>query len=173
MKIIYNKVIPFKGFKLMNILGLVFSRVEEKFITLVDKRHEQTHTYQQYELLCIGAFISLVFCNIYQSWWYLLGVLLIPFIIYVMAWLLEIVLPPYHNVKEYFAGKTLWEKIKAVPKWASKVCHDAYHDNCFEREAYLNERNVNYFATRHWCGWVGYIIKDRKEQRYVSRTEIK
>lgn len=159
MKIIENKIIPFKGFRLMNILGLVFSRVAEKSITLVEKRHEQTHTFQQYELLCIGAVVSLIFCNIYQSWWYLLGVILIPFIIYVMAWLLEIVLPPYHNVKECFAGKTLWGKINAIPEWLVKVWNDAYRDNCFEREAYANERNVNYFATRHWCGFVGYILK--------------
>lgn len=161
MRIIENKIIPFNGFKLMNILGLVFTRVAEKLITLVEKRHEQTHTYQQYELLCIGAVLSLIFCNIYQSWWYLLGVILVPFVIYVMAWLLEIVLPPYHNVKEYFEGKTLWEKIKAVPKWASKVCLDAYRDNCFEREAYMNENNENYFVTRHWCGFFKYVLKRR------------
>ncbi len=163
MIFVENKILPFNGFRLMNILGVVFTRVKTAIISIVEKRHEQTHTYQQYELLCIGAFISLIFCNIYQSWWYLLGVLLIPFIIYVMAWLLEIVLPPYHNVKKYFAGKSFLEKIKAIPKWATQVCHDAYRDNCFEREAYMNELNEDYLATRHWCGWAGYILKHRIE----------
>lgn len=161
MKIIVNKIIPFKGFKLLNILGIIFSRVEEMYITISNRRHEYIHTLQQYEILATSAVISLVFCNIYHSWWYLLGVLLMPFIIYAMGWLLEIVLPPYHNAKEYFAGKSFWGKIKSIPKWFAKMCNDAYRDNCFEREAYMNEDNEYYPLYRHYLGWIFYIIKKR------------
>ena len=165
MKIIYNKYIPFKGFKLMNILGLVFSRVKEDAIRMYEKAHEAIHTVQQVECMVMGAIISLVFCNIYDSWWYLSGVVLFPFVIYVMAWLLEIVLPPYHSAKEYFEGKTLWEKIKVIPKWFVKVCHDAYRDNCFEREAYMNQNNAEYLVTRNHLAFFAYILKkgQRKE----------
>ena len=77
MRLIFNKWIPFKGFGAMNILGLVFSRKPAEEITLVTKRHEQTHTFQQYEILGVSALVSLVLCNIFASWWYLLGCLVI------------------------------------------------------------------------------------------------
>lgn len=162
MRIIYNKFIPFKGFGAMNILGLVFSRKPATEVTLITKRHEQTHTYQQYELLMVAALVSLVLCNIFASWWYLLGCLIIPFAIYVMCFILEMVVPPYHNVQELFddAEKSLYKRISA---WVSKVWMDAYSDNCFEREAYMNDHDRNYLATRKLFAWVGYILK--KDER--------
>ena len=42
MRIIYNNIIPFKGFGAMNILGLVFSRKPAEEITLVTKRHNHS-----------------------------------------------------------------------------------------------------------------------------------
>lgn len=163
MKIIYNKFIPFKGFGLMNILDLVFSRIPEDEITLVSKRHEKTHTYQQYELLMIASIVSLVLCNIYATWWYLVGILIIPFAIYVTSFLIETFIPPYHNAKECFEGKCFCDKVKSIPTWLGKVWMDAYRDNCFEREAYMNERNVNYHIHRRLCAWAWYIIK--KDER--------
>lgn len=158
MKIIHNNLIPVKGFGLMNILGLVFSRIPEKLISARVKRHEGTHTYQQYELLTIGAIVALIFCNIYASWWYLLVLPVMPFAIYIFAFLVEFVCPPYHNAKECFEGKCFCDKIKAIPKWLRKVWLDAYRDNCFEREANANEDNPEYNSTRNWCAWVRYII---------------
>lgn len=159
MKIIYNKWIPFDGFGLMNILGLVFSRKPVGKITLQEKRHEATHTLQQYELLSISAVISVVLCNICASWWYLLGIITIPFVIYILGWLLEIIIPPYHNVSFNFekgdSFKTKWSKIL---KTLTKISNDAYMDNCFEREAYANESNPNYWITRHPCSWFLYIL---------------
>lgn len=151
MRIITNKFIPFKGFGAMNILGLIFTRKQPSEVTLRTKRHEQTHTYQQYELLMIGAIVSLVLCNIFASWWYLLGVVLIPFALYLVGFLLEMVVPPYHN------AKLLWQN-KKFSAWATKIWHDAYSDNCFEREAYLNDQDRNYLATRSLCAWISYII---------------
>lgn len=159
MKIIYNKMIPFGDFDLMNILGLVFSRKPENQITLRAKRHEATHTLQQYEILALSAIISLIFCNIYASWWYLFGVVTLPFAIYLMGWLLEIVLPPYHNVSCGFEKDDTF-KIKCSKIWKLliKISNDAYKDNCFEREAYANENNQNYWITRRICAWLWYIL---------------
>lgn len=164
MKIIYNKFIPFKGFGAMNILGLVFSRKPAEEVTLVTKRHEQTHTFQQYEILGVAALISLVLCNIFASWWYLLGCLVIPFVVYVLGFLIEACIPPYHNAKECFEGKCFCDKVKAIPTWFGKVWMDAYSDNAFEREAYMNDHDRNYLATRSLFAWVGYILK-RDERR--------
>lgn len=163
MRIIHNNIIPFGDFGSMNILGLLFTKRQKGTITKRIKRHEGTHTYQQYELLMVAAIVSLILCNIYASWWYLLGVLVIPFAIYVAAFLIEAFIPPYHNAKECFEGKTLWGKIKAIPTWLGKVWVDAYRDNCFEREAYMNEDDPEYNSTRAFFAEVRYIIKKRKD----------
>lgn len=56
MKIIYNNIIPFKGFKAINLFGILFVRseykVEERTI-----RHESIHTAQIKELLYIFFYL--------------------------------------------------------------------------------------------------------------------
>ena len=163
MRIIYNKILPFKGFGLINFIGLVFSRIPENEISRESKQHEQIHTEQQEELLATSAVLSLVFCNIFASWWYLLGVIVVPFLVYFLSFLIEVCIPPYHNVKEIFEGKTLLDKIKAIPTWLKKVWMDAYYDNCFEREAFAKDNNPNYLIERKRFAWILYILK--KSQR--------
>lgn len=165
MKIVTNKFIPFKGFGAMNILGFIFTRKNAKDITLRTKRHEQIHTYQQYELLMIGAIVSLVLCNIFASWWYLLGVILIPFVFYITSFLIEMAIPPYHNLNfDFRKGEGIVVKVQKIWAVIMKIWMDAYEDNCFEREAYFNDTEVNYLATRSLFAWVGYIIpKDKRK----------
>lgn len=164
MKFIYNKFMPFGDFGLMNILGFVFSRKPENKISKTSKRHEGIHTPQQYELLTVSALISLVLCNFLASWWYLLGVIAIPFIIYALAFLLEMIVPPYHNAKLLWNDKSIpW--YKRFGKWVSKVWVDAYRDNCFEREAYANQHDPDYLVTRPLFAWRFYIIpKDERRE---------
>lgn len=54
MKIIYNKIIPFKGFLAINLFGFLFAR---KKLTEVDINHEKIHTEQMKELLYIPFYI--------------------------------------------------------------------------------------------------------------------
>lgn len=54
MKIIYNKLIPMKGYKAVNILGVLFAR-KGSTLTEEDIRHEEIHTAQMKETL-YGAF---------------------------------------------------------------------------------------------------------------------
>lgn len=164
MKIIFNNAIPVNGFGAMNILGLVFSRIPEKNISARTKRHEGTHTYQQYELVMVSAMLSLILCNLYASWWYLAFIPIIPFAVYIMSFLIEVAIPPYHNAKEFFAEKNFWGKIKSIPAWANKVWMDAYNDNCFEREAYMNDGDPLYNSVRPLFNWIKYIIP-HKERR--------
>lgn len=135
MKIIRNKYIPFKGFSAMNILGFLFVREEAELKDWVI-RHEAIHTAQQYEILTVSALIALVLSNIFASWWYLLIVILMPIAIYVLAWLVELVLPPYDT---------------------------AYKDSPFEREAYMNQHNPEYLANSTPFAWTQYILKKRKK----------
>lgn len=118
----------------MNILGFLFVREEAKVSnTLIN--HEAIHTAQQYEIMGVSALLSLILCNVWASWWYLLGAILMPIAIYILAWLMELILPPYTS---------------------------AYKDSPFEREAYANQNNPNYLATRPLFAWVRYILKERK-----------
>jgi hypothetical protein len=165
MKIIFNNYIPFNGFSMMNILGLVFSRIPESLISEDDKRHETTHTHQQYELCAVSLVVSFALGVATWNWWCLLLIPVIPFAIYILSFILEAVIPPYHNAKAYFENKTFVEKVRAIPSWLGKVWVDAYQDNCFEREAYTNEHDVMYNSRRHLFAWIRYIIpnKERKE----------
>lgn len=49
MKIIYNKLIPFKGFSAINLFGVLFAR-EGVHITCTTISHERIHTEQMKEL---------------------------------------------------------------------------------------------------------------------------
>ena len=49
MKIIHNRFIPFRGFKAINLLGVMFVRRGLK-VNEVDIRHERIHTRQMLEL---------------------------------------------------------------------------------------------------------------------------
>lgn len=129
----------------MNILGLVFTRKQVEEITIKTKRHEQIHTIQQYEIFGAAALISLVLCNIWASWWYLLGVIALPLALYVLAWLIELALPPYDS---------------------------AYKDSPFEREAYANDTNSDYFVTRPLFAWIKYWIPLR-DRTWCKTKHIK
>ena len=56
MKIIYNKVIPFKGFKAITIWPFIFVRKECSF-NEEDLNHENIHGKQQKELLLIFFYL--------------------------------------------------------------------------------------------------------------------
>ena len=129
MKIISNKHLPFGKFGCMNVLGFLFVREE---VELTDKviTHEAIHTGQQYEILTASALVALVVSNIYASWMYLLIVIAMPILLYALAWIVALALPPYDR---------------------------AYKDSPFEREAYTNEHNPQYLATRPLFAWVKYI----------------
>lgn len=133
MKIIRNKYIPFGTFGAMNILGFLFVKEDTK---LDDEliNHEAIHTVQQYEILALSALVALIASNLYASWWYLLIVIAMPIAIYLLAWLIELVLPPYDS---------------------------AYKDSPFEREAYLNQHDPMYLAKRPIGATLKYILKNR------------
>lgn len=53
-KLIYNKIIPFKGYKAINLFGFIFARKE---LSEKDINHEKIHTAQMKELLYIGFYL--------------------------------------------------------------------------------------------------------------------
>lgn len=54
MKIIINNIIPFKGFKCINLFGILFCRKE---LNKIDINHEAIHTKQMQEMLYIPFYI--------------------------------------------------------------------------------------------------------------------
>jgi len=61
MKVIYNNLIPFKGYLAMNLFGILFVRKDKKDIYLMNKdiidNHEKIHTSQMKELLYLFFYI--------------------------------------------------------------------------------------------------------------------
>lgn len=134
MRIVRNKYIPFGAFDAMNILGFLFVKED----TILDDEiinHEAIHTAQQHEIMTASALVALAMSNIFSSWWYLLVVIAMPIAIYLLAWFVELLLPPYDS---------------------------AYKDSPFEREAYRNQYDPEYLAKRPLFAWVSHILKNRK-----------
>lgn len=103
MKVIYNNIIPFPGFKAINLFGVVFVRRECK-MSYSDFNHEGIHTAQMKELGYVLFYL-----------WYL------------VEWLVKLV------------------KLRDGNK--------AYMAISFEREAYVNEKNITYIQHREKYAW--------------------
>lgn len=104
MKIIYNNVIPFKGFAAINLFGILFVR---NGVKITDRliNHESIHTKQMKELGYILFYI-----------WYLI------------EWLINL--------------------------WIYNNSFTAYRNIRFEKEAYENERNLDYLKTRKHYNYI-------------------
>lgn len=119
MKKVYCKFLPFKGYLCMTLLWWLVIRTEYKDkITPTVERHESCHSYQQVVLFIFNLIVSIIlsFTTNY-SWWCLLLTPIIPLIVYVISWIIEIILPPYNR---------------------------AYKDICFEGEARALESDPDY-----------------------------
>lgn len=57
MKVIYNNIIPFRGFTAINLFGVIFARKEREPLSKQTLNHEAIHTAQMRELLYIGFYL--------------------------------------------------------------------------------------------------------------------
>ena len=57
MKIVYNYIIPFKGFLAMCIFPFIFVRKDARNLTVKDINHEKIHGRQQIEMLWLLFFV--------------------------------------------------------------------------------------------------------------------
>lgn len=60
MYIVRNDIIPFKGFKAINICGILFIRSNVK-LSAIDLNHEKIHSKQIFEMLIIFYYLWYVF----------------------------------------------------------------------------------------------------------------
>ena len=146
MIIIYNKILPFKGFSAVLTIFILWIRKEHKGSNKLDEQffnHERIHVYQQIEIWIVSISIVLVVCLFLSlSWWWMIITPLIPLLIYVICWIIELILPPYDR---------------------------AYGNICFESEAIYNEANPYYFKDRKLFTfrWIKYI--PNKKYPYVPK----
>lgn len=111
MKIIRNNIIPFGGYKLINICGIIFAKKNAE-ISEIDLNHEKIHSCQIFEMLIIFFYL-----------WY--GI----------EWFIR-----------FFFSKDRFTKY-------------AYKNMTFEREAYINQENMNYISKRKHYNWIKLLHK--------------
>ncbi len=137
MKVVYNSLIPFKGFIAMMFYWWIFVRVEaKKRFTVYVENHETIHFRQLVGITIIALVVLgiLSACNVI-SWWWMLSSTLAYWPVYFIFWVIELILPPYNT---------------------------AYKDSPFEREAKLNQSNLRYCnGFPPLWSWVKYILFER------------
>ena len=133
MKIVYNYIIPFKGYLAMCVFPFIFVRKDARNLTVKDINHEKIHLRQQVEMYIVGVILTLILFVCGLSWWSLFA-LLIFFIWYGVGWFL---------------------------RWCAYGFNqnEAYHNISFEQEAYGNESNLGYLRTRKHFSWCKYLFK--------------
>ena len=127
---IKNNIIPFKGYKAINLFGIIFTR---KQLTEKEKNHEKIHSEQMLEVDTLGVgLIALLclFCNLHLAWCFF-GLLT-----YYMVYCFEYLVIRFFHKKQ----------------------KDAYHDVSFEEEAYKYDNDLNYIENkRKPFNWIKYI----------------
>lgn len=128
MKIIYNNIIPFKGFRCINLFCILFARngcsINEEVLN-----HEGIHTVQILEMFVIGF------------------VTLLPFVVFglISPWWL------FASVGTFY----YWYFIEWLVRIFKKG--NAYRNISFEREAFDNDDDLTYLATRKRFAWWKYL----------------
>lgn len=133
-KVIYNDLIPFKGFQAITILPFIFARNSAKWLKDYVLNHETIHLRQQLEVLIASAAVIAALILIFGwSWWWMLTSFGVYYTWYGLEWLVRLA-----------------------------ICHDtnlAYKNIAVEQEAYLNEHDMGYLKGRRLFAWVEYIGK--------------
>lgn len=111
MKIIYSSIIPFKGFRVMNLFGVLFVRKEFKNTPLSKRtlNHEEIHSAQAKDFCKIKCIGYLIF-----------------YILYILFWIFEIIRPPYDQAykdicfeKEAKEQESNYRYLKTRSKWSA------------------------------------------------------
>lgn len=136
MRIKYCKHIPFKGYAAITFLWWCIVRKDCKnYVNDRLIRHESTHSYQQITLFVTALIVTNVLHAFIGIPWYVYTIgMLSPFIIYVLCWIIELIIPPYDR---------------------------AYLDICFEGEARELENDINYANKLYPFSFIKYI-KNKK-----------
>ena len=84
MLVIRNKIIPFQGYKMTNVFGILFTKPNAK----IDKEtinHESIHSKQIKEIMLLSYWI------VFIKWWLAFAIPLVFYIWYAIEWLVRII----------------------------------------------------------------------------------
>lgn len=130
--VVFNRLIPFKGYLAITLYPFIFVRkaTADRYST-VGNNHEHIHAEQQKELLPVGVALALI---AYLSGLGLWALLFLPVFLwlYVAEWLCKL--------------------------YRYKSSKKAYCNISFEREAYQNEKDLAYISSRRHFIWFKYIF---------------
>ena len=68
MTVIYNRLLPVRGFTAINLFGIVFARRECRPLSEVTLRHEAIHTRQMRETGYVGFYLIYIAEWLFQLW---------------------------------------------------------------------------------------------------------
>ena len=129
-KVIFNDIIPFRGFLAMCLWPFIFVRNSAaSHYNTVANNHEHIHAEQQKEMLLVGIVLAAI-GYVFAGLWALLFVPLF-FWWYGIEYLYR--LCQYRNTNK------------------------AYRNISFEREAYANEKDLTYHTNRRRFAWTKYL----------------
>jgi uncharacterized membrane protein YiaA len=129
-KVIFNDIIPFKGFIAMCLWPFIFVRNNAaSHYNTVANNHEHIHAEQQKEMLLVGIVLAAI-GYVFVGLWALLFVPLF-FWWYGIEYLYR--LCQYRDTKK------------------------AYRNISTEREAYANEKDLTYLTNRRRFAWIKYL----------------
>lgn len=132
--IVYNNLIPFKGYVAITIWPLIFATKSSKPLKDVEENHEKIHLRQQLEVIIASALIIAALILIFGwSWWWMLI-----------------------SLGAYYAGYGIDYGIRYLAYGSQK---EAYRNITTEQEAYLYEQDMTYLKHRKPFAWVKYIGK--------------
>lgn len=132
--IIYNNIIPLKGYQAITIWPFIFARKSAKPLKMHEENHEKIHLRQQLEVIILSAAIIAVLILIFGwSWWWMLL-----------------------SLGVYYAGYGIDYAIRYIAYGSPK---EAYRNISTEQEAYMNERDIQYLRDRKPFAWAKYIGK--------------
>lgn len=144
MKIIYNNIIPLRGYDAMCIYPFIFVRNDRRqYFTKKTETHECIHAYQQIETCVLFLLVLLLLAGVgLISFWWLLASPLAFFVLYALEYIVKgLFYLPFH-------------KSKADPQSTS-----VYLKVSFEREAYANEGDAGYPDSRKPFAWLHYLFR--------------
>lgn len=129
-KVVFNNVIPFKGFIAMCLWPFIFVRNSAaSHYNVVANNHEHIHGEQQKEMLCIGIILAVIGYFFIGLW----ALLFIPLFFWCYGLEFLFRLCQYRNA------------------------HKAYKNISTEREAYANQSDLAYLANRKRFAWIKYL----------------
>lgn len=137
MKVVYNNLVPFKGFNVINLFGIVFARKDRGQLSKIQLNHEAIHTRQQIDCLVL-FFLPLYLIGVLYSWWWFA---LWPLGFYVL----------------YFVEWSIYYCFLRIKRLCRKDANnEAYESLAIEIEAYERENDLDYLNRRYPFSWFKY-----------------